>query len=357
MLATYLIWVSLNRTSALWVLPWLGAAPVGAITAGRRPRHPVGWLLLAIGGGGTLSQMGFAYHPSPAPTVLQALLVDGAVALFFFSLLLCGLLLAVFPTGELGWRRRLLGPALTGLVLAMACQAVAPMTGGDVAMVNPLKLPTLGAVTAAGVASVATELALVALGAVLLLAVVDLGRRAWGSRGVQRQQLKWLAYSSLLLVFALLPLPISAAWAPVGLAVATNAIFLSIGLAVVRYHLYDIDRVASRAVTYLVVLGLLGAVYLGLVLLLGQVLPLRGSVSVVLAVLGAAALLAPLRRRVREVVDRRFNRSRYDAQAVVRAFAARVGDPVAVERVTGDLLAAVQGTVAPAHAGLWVRPW
>jgi hypothetical protein len=129
----------------------------------------------------------------------------------------------------------------------------------------------------------------------------------------------------------------------------------TIGLAIVRYRLYDIDRLVSRTVSYLCVVGLLFGVYVACVLLMTTVLPLRGSVSVVIAVLIAVALFAPVRSRARAIVDKRFNRSRYNAQAVVDAFALRLGEQVSLETISADLLAAVDQTVQPIHASLWLR--
>jgi hypothetical protein len=129
----------------------------------------------------------------------------------------------------------------------------------------------------------------------------------------------------------------------------------TIGLSIVRYRLYDIDRLVSRTVSYLIVVGLLFGVYIGCVLLMTTILPLRGSVSVVIAVLIAVALFAPLRSRARATVDKRFNRSRYNAQAVVDAFASRLGEQVSVEAISADLLAAVDQTVQPTHSSLWLR--
>ncbi|HUY25271.1 MAG TPA: hypothetical protein VMV09_08215 [Candidatus Saccharimonadales bacterium] len=137
--------------------------------------------------------------------------------------------------------------------------------------------------------------------------------------------------------------------------VATNGLAASIGLAIVRYRLYDIDRIVSRTVSYLVVVGLLFGVYVACVLLMTTVLPLRGSISVVIAVLIAAGLFAPLRSRARALVDKRFNRSHYNAQSVVNSFAARLGDKVSLSSISSDLLSAVDQTVQPSHASLWLR--
>jgi hypothetical protein len=129
---------------------------------------------------------------------------------------------------------------------------------------------------------------------------------------------------------------------------------VAIGIAVLRYRLYDIDRVISRTVAYAIVTGLLVGVYAGLVLLATRVLDVHGTVAVAAATLAAAALFTPVRRRVQQIVDRRFNRARYDADRTVAAFAARLQDAVDLNSVRGDLLAAVAGSLEPAHASIWI---
>ncbi|MGH7698604.1 MAG: hypothetical protein ACRENV_08020 [Candidatus Dormibacteria bacterium] len=358
--ATYLIWTTYGAGLAVWELAWLGAAPVGAMTAALRPRHPVGWLLLGIAASGILSQLGFVYNPSRQPTVPQALVADSGMVLLIVAIALVGLLVLVFPSGRLDVVRRHRWIAGLGgllLVVSIVGTVTEPTISSDAAnLVNPLALPHAWPLSS--MVPTIVNVATAALVGFLLMVAVNLVLRMHRAQGVQRQQIKWLAYASLTLAPAMvITLATSSWWSPLALVVAPNTVFLSVGLAIVRYHLYDVDRVLSRAVAYLLVLGLLAGVYVGSVLLFSDVLPLRGSISVALAVLVAVALLAPVRRWMRDLVDRRFNRSRYDAQAVVRAFASRVGDEVAVETISRDLLGAVQLTVEPAHAGLWVRPF
>ncbi|HTC69554.1 MAG TPA: hypothetical protein VK662_08305, partial [Acidothermaceae bacterium] len=129
---------------------------------------------------------------------------------------------------------------------------------------------------------------------------------------------------------------------------------VALGLAVVRYRLYDIDRLFSRTVSYAIIIGLLAGVYLGSILLLTRVLPFHGAAATTTAVLIAVGVFAPLRRRVRNVVDRRFNRSQYDAQLVVRAFSRQLEQNVSLDLVLGDLLGAVDEVFQPAHAAVWM---
>jgi hypothetical protein len=128
---------------------------------------------------------------------------------------------------------------------------------------------------------------------------------------------------------------------------------IAVGVAILRYRLYDIDRIISRTLSYTIVTGLLVGLYAGLVLLATQVLSITSPVAVAASTLAAAALFSPLRRRVQRVVDRRFNRVRYDADQTVTAFAARLRDAVDLDAVRSDLLTVVNAAVEPAHISVW----
>jgi hypothetical protein len=128
----------------------------------------------------------------------------------------------------------------------------------------------------------------------------------------------------------------------------------AVGVAVLRYRLYDIDRVISRTLAYTIVTGLLAGVYAGLVLLATGVFGVRTPVAVAAATLAAAALFSPVRRRVQHRVDRRFNRARYDAEATVAAFAARLKDAVDLNAVRDDLASVVRAALEPAHVSIWI---
>jgi hypothetical protein len=132
------------------------------------------------------------------------------------------------------------------------------------------------------------------------------------------------------------------------------ALPVSMGVAILKYRLYDIDRIISRTLAYAVVTGLLVGVYAGLVLLATHVLAFATPVSVATATLAAAALFSPLRRRVQRMVDRRFNRARYDAEVTVAAFAGRLKDAVDLGSVRDDLASVVRETLEPAHVWVWV---
>ncbi|HVC38351.1 MAG TPA: hypothetical protein VNH20_00045 [Candidatus Dormibacteraeota bacterium] len=345
-----------GASDAMWAGAWLCPPLVGAVAASRRPGNAVGWLLLAVGVMGTAGQAAYAYNPGPHLTIPEALVVGLGNPLLFLSLGGAAVLILVFPSGSFGARQRRRVITVVGLVFGFLFLAsyLTPIISSDAGnFANPLA-PT-------GLAGATTSLtiALTALALVLLILVVaDAVRRQRQSSGVERQQFRWLAYASVLLgvamVIALSPVG-NFWWSALPLVIASNGMAASIGLAIVRYRLYDIDRLVSRTVSYLIVVGLLTGVYAGCVLLLTSVLPLRGSVSVVVAVLVSAGLFAPVQRRARAVVDKRFNRSRYDAQVVVEIFAARLGEKVTLEAISADLIAAVRQTVQPSHASLWLR--
>jgi len=140
----------------------------------------------------------------------------------------------------------------------------------------------------------------------------------------------------------------------VAAAAGLLALPVSMGVAVFKYRLFDIDRIVSRTLGYAIVTGLLVGVYAGLVLLATHVLSFKTPVAVAASTLAAAALFAPVRRLVQRIVDRRFNRARYDAERTVAAFTARLQDAVDLDTVRADLLAAVDQALEPAHATVWL---
>src|SRR5450432_2254815 len=137
--------------------------------------------------------------------------------------------------------------------------------------------------------------------------------------------------------------------------IAVACLPLSIGVAILKYRLYDIDRLISRTLSYAVVTGVLLSVYVGIVVLTTDVLSFSSPVAVAASTLAAAALFSPIRRRVQRIVDRRFNRASYNAEATVAAFAARRRGSVDLDSVLGDLLDATGRAVEPAHASIWIN--
>jgi hypothetical protein len=184
------------------------------------------------------------------------------------------------------------------------------------------------------------------------------------SSGERRQQLKWLASGATVTIVSLV---LGAAFGTTGTTTVFRewvdnllwfglaALPVSMGVAILRYRLYEIDKIISRTLAYTIVTGLLIGAYAGLVLLSIHVLALSSSVAVAASTLAAAAAFSPLRRRVQRAVDRRFNRARYDADTTVAAFAARLKDELDLDSAGADLAAVVQKTLEPAHLSLWMR--
>jgi hypothetical protein len=181
------------------------------------------------------------------------------------------------------------------------------------------------------------------------------------SAGERRQQFKWLYSGAAVTVVSLvavtvIPAATSTFWQVVATVcgLGTAAFPVCIGVAVLKYQLYEIDRIISRVISYTVVTVLLAGVFAGIVVLATTVLPFKTPVAVAASTLAAAALFNPLRRRVQRVVDRRFNRARYDADQTVAAFAARLQDAVDLDSVRDDLAGVVHQALEPAHVSVWI---
>jgi len=202
---------------------------------------------------------------------------------------------------------------------------------------------------------------IVAFATVGALSLVFRYRRA---QAAERAQLRWLVYAGGLIVAAFLAEILAEKVIGPGATAnrlqnamgsgAAALIPVAIGVAVLRYRLYDIDRIISRTVAYAIVTGLLVGVYAGLVLLATRLLRVHAPVAVAAATLAAAALFTPVRRRVQRRVDRRFNRARYDADQIAAAFGARLKDTVDLGSVRDDLTGIVSRALEPAHVTVWI---
>ena len=275
------------------------------------------------------------------------------------GLVLFVVIILLFPDGRLPsrfwrWALRIFG----ALYLALLA-AVAAATAGALAA-RPVRIDAAGGLSAvdnpAGWFGAVQHSILLAL---LALSVAFIGRQllSWRrSSGERRQQLKWLASGAAVAIVSIvlaIVLSTSSEWVDNLILCGTAALPVSMGVAILRYRLYDIDRIISRTLAYAIVTGLLVGVYAALALAAGA-LRFHGQVAVAAATLAAAALFNPLRRRVQRVVDRRFNRARYDADVTVAAFAARLQDAVELDAVRADLTGVVQDILEPAHVRLWL---
>jgi hypothetical protein len=192
------------------------------------------------------------------------------------------------------------------------------------------------------------------------LAAISLLLRFRRSRGDERQQFKWLAASAGLLL-VLMPIQYVFEFSGVAGAFFTVVLFalpVSVGIAILRYRLYEIDRIVNRAVVYGALSALLAGIYFGIVLAMQKVFSsFTGGSDLAIAVstLAVAALFRPVRRRIQEIVDRRFYRAKYDAQETLEAFNARLRDEIDLDSLSGEIRAVVQETMQPAHVSLWLR--
>jgi hypothetical protein len=343
---------------------------VGLIVALRQPRNPVGWVLLWTALPTTFIIAAPAYAQY-ALTVTHGAAPGGRLLLFlgntfwpagiFFGM--SSLLL--FPAGQLSRaaRRGLIayGAVATLIILSQAIPA------WYVATLPHLHWNASGQLTSVPVPGglvllLSTGLPVLAIVPFWLAWIVRVVVRFRRSAGDARQQYKWFAAGAAITIAGLIVMTVVEAQSNLtGLLAAVNvlatlvviALPLAMGLGILRYRLYDIDRLISRTVAYAVVTGLLIGLYAGLVLLATEVLGLSSPVSVAAATLIAVALFTPVRRRVQRAVDRRFNRARYDADLVVAAFAARLAGAVDLDAVHGQLSHAVHDALQPAHVHIW----
>jgi hypothetical protein len=333
-------------------------ATVGALLAWKRPRNPIGWLLSATGLAYAVATFGIllSYFPRTLP------LANWLGWLWLLGIGLCVFVVLLFPTGHLPSRRwrPVAWAAGTGLVGWVLGNAFAPTIITD----DPSTPNPVGVTGPAGdIFSLMAIVGTVLIAATGLAAVLSLVFRYRRAQTAERAQLKWLVYAAALVVAGvlagLLAMQIMGpgnAGTNLQNAMGSGAVALvpmAIGVAVLRYRLYDIDRVISRTLAYAIVTGLLAGIYAGLVLLATQVLHVHTPVAVATATLAAAALFNPLRRRVQRIVDRRFNRARYDAETTVTAFAARLTNAVDLDAVRDDLAHVVQTALEPAHLTVW----
>jgi len=268
---------------------------------------------------------------------------------------LFSLVILLFPDGRLAWRRwRWVLWAYAGLV---ACYLVFSYAGTIAAVAgHHIRLDSAGDVSSVqhqpGWLSVLVLVPITVIWLSFAAHQVLSWRRAAGER---RQQLKWLA-SGVVVTLGVGVVASSLVPGAAGqvLSVAIIALPISFGVAILKYHLYDIDRIISRTLAYAIVTGLLVGVYAGLVLLTTQVFRVHTPVAVAASTLAAAALFNPLRRRVQRRVDRRFNRARYDADRTAAAFAARLKDAVDLNAVRDDLASVVHQALEPTHVSLWI---
>jgi hypothetical protein len=338
----------------------------GALIVARQSNHPIGWVLCAFGfmlGLGSFASeyaiYGLISHPRAAP---------GAAALAWFTfwtgnvyLALLAALLVLFPSGRPlspRWRWVLWLAGISTVFTIIGAVSLWPLRG---AVLLHVHLPQPGGVLGM-VYTVAAWGPVVAA----LAAVVSLAARFHRARGAERQQLKWLAYAGGMVVLCFF-VPAAVADA-VGSELVGDLVFaallapvpVAVGVAILKHHLYDIDRLINRTLVYGLLTALLGGIYAGVALLPGQ---LFGGLAaepptwvVAGATLAVAALFQPARRRIQQLVDRRFNRRKYNATKTIEAYSARLRDQIDLDTLSSELLAVVDQTMEPTQVSLWLRP-
>jgi hypothetical protein len=341
----------------------VSAAAVGALVASRRPRHPVGWLLLGVGLAVAVSVLsepyvkyGLLVRPGSVPGARS--LVPLLYSTWLVGLGCAGFVLLLTPTGSLpspGWRwwARVAAAAPVLVVLGFAVQPdpMAPEYLG-----NPLAVPAL----APGLL-VAALAGIVVIVAGLVVGAGSLVLRFRRAHGTDRLQLRWLALAAACAPALLLAALVAGVLGrdPVVLASLSLCVALlplATGAAILRYRLYDLDRIISRTLAYGLLTVLLGLGYAAVVLGLGRLLPEGSSLVVAAATLAVAAVFQPLRRRLQAAVDRRFNRRRHDAARILQGFSVRLRDQVDLDSLTAEVLEVIDQTMQPTQASLWLRP-
>jgi hypothetical protein len=343
------------RDQAVSVVGIVGAPILGGLIASRRPENPYGWLWLLFGLGLSLQLLAGAYaayaivEPGSlvAPTTIPHLLNPGGP----LALTLASFLLLLFPTGRLPsprWRFVAWIAAASGTVLiSLSFFYISPDQAGEIV-----------SVVAVVVAS--------ALFVSIFLSAISLVVRYRRASGVERQQLRWLAGATILVgvyilggLLGLDRLLGEGAWNL--LNAATNAgLYSAVGIAILKYRLYDIDIIINRALVYGSLTATLVLIYVGGVVVLQAIV--RGvsgqesSLAVVASTLAIAALFSPLRRRVQGFVDRSFYRRKYDARKTLEAFSAKLRDETDLEALNNELVGVVRETMQPAHISVWLRP-
>jgi hypothetical protein len=370
--------VALNAILGVAILAYTGA---GRLITSRRPGNAVGWLLGLIGvtiATSTFAEQyalyGLATARGSVPGARSVGALAGAAAELTVILLL--FLILLFPDGRLPSRRW--RPVVWALFVVAAAwvtqslQAGTKISGGltnalvaaNVTYPNPLGfLPRHGWYS--DLLKLSFVLGIVT--GVLVIASVFVRRR--GASYELRRQLAWLGYVGALTILWAAVLAVASEVAPgpanswLGTVIwsfweltPVAGIPVACAVAVMKYRLYEIDKIISRTLAYAIVTGLLVGVYAGLVLLATEVLTIKSPVAVAAATLAAAALFTPLRSRVQHLVDRKFNRTRYDADQTLTAFAARLKDAVDQDAVRADLLGVVHRSLEPTHAAVWLRP-
>ncbi|MDP9343067.1 MAG: hypothetical protein M3Q23_13465 [Actinomycetota bacterium] len=349
----------------LWTV---GYATVGAILASRRPSNPIGWIFCANGLVIALTALAEEYATRGLVSAPGSLEWARVAAWFqnwggYLAFTLLWFLVVLFPDGRLLSRRwRWLAWGLVGVAAVLVASAMlsAKRVESWFRLV-PLHTSNLTGVHALGSLPWAVNQGgWVVAGAVFVVAGAVPLIRLRRARGEERQQLLWFVYAGALFAATVTVGVVGDSlgagfWVNYPLSAGLLALPVATGIAVMRYRLYDIDRIINRTLVYGALTVLLGGLYVGLAVGLGSLAGRNNSLVIAGSTLVVAALFRPARRRVQEFIDRRFYRRKYDAQRTLEAFTARLRDHVDLEQLRLHLLAVVDETMQPAQASLWLR--
>jgi len=339
----------------------LAFTAVGVVVARHEPRNPMGWLLIGVplavqagSIGPTYAYLDYHVHHGTLPLGQMAILLSGA---WEYAFLLLPLVILLFPDGRLGarWRWPLRAYLALCVVFVAGTLAVAVAALG-------LRQPLDANGNLAGDAAWFGPVQSIGIAACAVLSLTAAGYQVLsyrGASGERRQQLKCLGAGAGALIFCLAVNGATGGGSGfignISFAVGLAALPFAMGVGILRYRLYEIDRLISRTLSYAILTALLVGAFVGLIALSTDTLAFSSRVGVAASTLIAAALFNPLRRRIQHLVDRRFNRARYDAEATVAAFTARLRDAVEIDAIRADLLDAVNRAVQPTHASVWIK--
>ncbi len=350
---------------------WASAyATVGAVITVRRPGNAVGWLL--VGAGFVFAQGSLLFEfansalgPRPAPGGTIALLVVNTVSTAALPLIAVAMLL--FPDGTLPsprWRPVAWLSLASGVFLILGYGLAPGRLDPAAATDNPLGIGG-AAVPLDGLIVLGWSLTVLGFAA----AGIATARRLRRSTGAARQQMKWVSYAAAILgvtwapYAATHPLPLPSAVAGAELALAAAAMVgipAAMGIAILRYRLYEIDLIIRKTLVYALLISVLFVIYAGGVFVFSQALRRvaggTGSLVVTLSTLAVAAAFQPLRRRIQHSVDHRFYRDKYDSTQILKGIKGRMREQIDIDALATEMIAAVTDALQPSHATLWVRP-
>src|SRR5215204_2474534 len=371
------------RDQAIFLVAIIGAPLLGGLIASHRPRNLYGWLWCGLGLGAALWMFSRTYYTF-AMTVGAGSLLARNLVLFVgawvgwvvvVTLVPCVLLL--FPDGKLPSRRwrLLMWPVVAAGAVFLISGLFASGLSPFAPTFNPFAIGGVIGEVITGIRDIGVRVFLIAV----IPAALSLVFRFHRAGGIERQQIKWLVYAAVLFGSIILigvlgyedlfSRKLSTLHVAVGfsrtlstliVAVGFAGLYIAVGAAILKHHLYDIDIVINRTLVYGSLTAVLAGVYLGGVLILQYVFrTLTGEGSqfaVVASTLIIAALFIPLRRRIQSFIDRRFYRSKYDAAKTLEAFSAKLRDETDLDALRNDLVGVVRETMEPAHVSLWLRP-